>query len=390
MKYRRCHALAVLPEERPVVSLEALLSGSPGIQYEQQIRVYAAHMDSVCTLDADTCMFLLACSAEQWLPMPDDPSLRARVMALVGKGLLQLEEDQASTAWFADQSVRAGHWWPLSAIQHRHSRWAGIDSVDDMERRDMVTAKDLVRQFGAPPAEAPGRQPGAIALSRLPDELCDGQLKQRVTCRNFDLARPLAIGVLAATLQDVLMAQEIVESEPGVRFLKKNVPSGGGMHPLEAYIVARNVEGLAPGIYHYHAVAHELARVADQPGEIDQFANNLLAGQHWFADAHVLVMLVCRFQRNFWKYRRHAKAYRAVSLDVGHVSQAFYAAATKRGLGAFVTAAINEVEVETVLRLDPMVDGVFAVCGLGWRAPIMRTDELDPGGHIWERAPVVS
>lgn len=252
----------------------------------------------------------------------------------------------------------------------------------------MVTAQDLVRQFGKPPSEAPARQLGAVALPRLESAMCDGLLKQRVTCRNYDLEQPLDLAVVAAMLQDVLMAQEVVESEPGVRFLKKNVPSGGGMHPLEAYVVARNVEGLSAGIYHYHSVAHELARMPGQPDEPAAFAHRLLAGQHWFADAHVLVILVCRFQRNFWKYRRHAKAYRAVSLDVGHVSQALYAAATKRGLGAFVTAAINEAEVETVLQFDPMVDGVLAVCGFGWRAAVMRMDELDPGGHVWETAPV--
>lgn len=387
MKYRRCHTLAVLPEERPVVSVERLLSMDVAFQYEQRIRVYAAHMDGICTLDMEACMFLLGCSAEEWQPMPTDQSLHALVMALVGQGLLLLEDEQDSLAWHADQAVRAGHWWPMSAIQHRHSRWVGIDSVDDMERRDMVTAQDLVRQFGKPPLETPSRQLGAIPLQRLADTSTHVQRKQRVTCRNYDLERPLAFTTLSAMLQDVLMAQEVVESEPGVRFLKKNVPSGGGMHPLEAYIVARNVEGLAPGIYHYHAVGHELARLQDQPDEMQHFAENLLAGQHWFVQAHVLVILVCRFQRNFWKYRRHAKAYRAISLDAGHVSQAFYAAATEQGLGAFVTAAINEVEAENILHLDPMVDGVLAVCGFGWRGSVMRTDELDPGGHIWERAP---
>lgn len=385
MKYRRCHALAVLPEERPSVSLQRLLSGDIGLHYQTQIRVYAAHIDQVCSLDVDACVFLLGCSAEQWQAMPTAEPQLSQVGMLVGLGLLLLDDDASSVVWQSDRRVRAGHWWPLSAIQHRHSRWSGIDSVDDMERRDMVTAEDLVRQFGRPPLEAPTRQAGAVALPRVENDVDGALLMQRVTCRNYDLQRPLALTIVAAMLQDVLMAQEVVESEPGVRFLKKNVPSAGGMHPLEAYVVARDVQGLEPGIYHYHAVAHELAWTPVQPDGLGRFTDQLLAGQHWFADAHVLVILVCRFQRNFWKYRRHAKAYRAVSLEAGHISQAVYAAATKRGLGAFVTAAINEVEAESVLQFDPMVDGVFAVCGFGWRAQTMRTDELDPGGHIWEK-----
>ena len=30
-----------------------------------------------------------------------------------------------------------------------------------------------------------------------------------------------------------------------------------------------------------------------------------------------------RWRRNFWKYRNHAKAYRALLLDAGHLSQSF-------------------------------------------------------------------
>lgn len=92
---------------------------------------------------------------------------------------------------------------------------------------------------------------------------------------------------------------------------------------------------------------------------------------------------MCRFERSFWKYRNHAKAYRAITLDAGHVSQALYSAATAQGLGAFVTAAINEAEAETALGLQPMAEGVLAVCGVGWRAAERVTAELDPLGQVW-------
>jgi putative peptide maturation dehydrogenase len=168
-----------------------------------------------------------------------------------------------------------------------------------------------------------------------------------------------------------------------VRFLKKNVPSAGSLHPLEAYLMVRDVQGLAPGLYHYHAVAHELAPLPVQPDDPAGFRLRLLAGQHWFADAHVLLVLVCRFERTFWKYRNHAKAYRAVMLDAGHISQAFYSAATAQGLGAFVTAAINEAEAARALALQPMAEGALAVCGFGWRAATMQTSEMDPAGRVW-------
>jgi len=308
------------------------------------------------------------------------------VLALLEQGLLVSDDPVHAEAAAVEQQVRDSQWWPLSALHYQHSRWDGVDSVGDMERSQLMTAQDLVRSFGPPPAEAPVRRPGARSLPRCDEDPMQAQLQARATCRNFDAARAMPLPMLARLLQQVLMAQAQVETEPGVRFLKKNIPSAGSLHPVEAYVVARNVEGLPSGLYHYHATAHELGPMPVQPGNLDSFCQRLLAGQHWFANAPVQLILACRFERMFWKYRGHAKAYRAITLDAGHVSQAIYSAATAQGLGAFVTAAINEAEAERALGLQPMAEGVLAVCGFGWRAAERVTAELDPLGQVWPAA----
>lgn len=195
--------------------------------------------------------------------------------------------------------------------------------------------------------------------------------------------------------------------------LKKNSPSGGGLHATGAYLLVQRVEGVAPGLYHYHCGEHalellssaaDLARfdVADTSGDealkpsapasndaggaqaqLRSLARRCVAGQEWFADAPVLVMLVPRFRRSFWKYRDHAKAYRALVLDAGHLSQTLYLAATELGLGAFITAAVNEIEIERAFGLDAMQESPIAVCGFGWRAAERTTVEFDPLGHVW-------
>ena len=111
-----------------------------------------------------------------------------------------------------------------------------------------------------------------------------------------------------------------------------------------------------------------------------------VAQQHWFADAHVLVLLSPRFDRTFWKYRHHAKGYRVVALEAGHLSQTLYLAATDAGLGAFITGAINEVQLEQAFGLDPIHQGALAICGFGWRGEVMETAELDPAGEVWRHA----
>ena len=167
--------------------------------------------------------------------------------------------------------------------------------------------------------------------------------------------------------------------------MKRAVPSAGGLHPTEAYLLVQNVEGVAPGLYHYHPIDHALEPLGEVAAAQSQtLALRLVAGQRHFMKAHVLVVLASRFRRTFWKYRNHAKAYRAVILDAGHLSQTLYLAAAERGLAAFITAAVNERDIEQLFGLDPMQEGVLAVSGFGWRgAEQVDEAEFDPLGSVW-------
>ena len=121
----------------------------------------------------------------------------------------------------------------------------------------------------------------------------------------------------------------------------------------------------------------------DAPLPLAEFAMHAVAEQHWFANAHAMAVLAPRYDRSFWKYRSHAKGYRAIVLEAGHLSQTLYLAATEAGLGAFITCAINELPLEQAFGLDPVSNGVLAICGFGWRSEEMVTMELDPAGEIW-------
>ena len=96
-----------------------------------------------------------------------------------------------------------------------------------------------------------------------------------------------------------------------------------------------------------------------------------------------MIVLVSRFPRSFWKYRNHTKAYRAAILDAGHLSQTLYISATEFGLGAFITAAINEADIEQALGLDPLRESPLAICGFGIRGAECTTFEFDPNRKVW-------
>jgi len=387
MNVRRCSTLFLEPCEIARFDLASLLQGGDGMAVRTEIRAWTGHLEGYRVVSPAQAAWLLQSSAERWQPLPEDPAQAGMVTAMVASGLLlsdSPDSDEQAAAVREDRTLRRGYWWPLAAVHHRQSRWQAVDSVADMQRNQLVTPADLQRTLGpAPPAtlEARGQDP-ALPLPAVPAAALDTLLARRVTCRNFDPQRPLPLAALSAVLHQTLQAQACVEPVPGLIFLKKPVPSAGSLHPTEAFLLLQNVEGVAPGLYHYHPVEHALRRI-EPPGGALPVARELLAGQHWFADAPALLLLVCRFERSLWKYRNHSKVHRAMVLDAGHVSQALYTAATAQGLGAFVTSAINERDIETLLSLDPMREGPLAICGLGWRSTHRVTAELDPHATVW-------
>jgi putative peptide maturation dehydrogenase len=169
-----------------------------------------------------------------------------------------------------------------------------------------------------------------------------------------------------------------LELAPGAVAVKKTSPAGGGLHAVEAYLLVQRAEGLTPGFYHYLSLEHALEPMrALTTEEAASYAHRFVAGQNWFANVPVMVIMTARFDRLFWKYRRHTKAWRVVHLDVGHLSQTMYLSAADLGLGAFVTAAINDRLVEQALELTPMREGAIAIVGFGPRAETKTTLELD-------------
>lgn len=150
---------------------------------------------------------------------------------------------------------------------------------------------------------------------------------------------------------------------PGVgRLALGTSPSGGAMRPFEAYVLARNVDGVDAGIYHYDAVGHrlELLREALAKAEIKK----LLAGQTWSGEAAFVVLLTAVFQRTQWKYE-HARAYRVVLAEAGHLCQTFCLTATWLGLAPFCTMALADSRIERTLHIDGVGESVIYAMGAG-------------------------
>ncbi len=130
----------------------------------------------------------------------------------------------------------------------------------------------------------------------------------------------------------------------------KTSPSGGARHPTEIYLYARSVEGLEPGAYHYAAADHTLEYLGRRLDDEQLVA--AVGDQDWVAGAGALIFYTSVIARNQWKYT-FPRVYRALMMDVGHLSQTVYLLATAAGLHITYTAALRDQIVEELLGCDP-------------------------------------
>ncbi len=411
MQVRRCAVVWMEPREVAHFELEDLLAGGTGVVARLGWFAHAPHLPAPVEVDATQLPLLGALGPVDWVPraMLETSYGTAAVDALMQAQLL-VARPQDDAADLADDAFRAVRWHAPAALAHAASRWQGEDGPRAMAEAGVDTSAGLLQVQGPPPPHAPApRVHGAeITLPRIDHDAFDHLLDTRATCRNYDIDAQLPLATFSQLMARVFGARGAGHPAPGFDVIKRTSPSGGALHPTECYLIVQRVAGIAPGLYRYRIDGHALEPITPaiappQPGdtgtqllgdaaprewsagELRAFARIAVAGQDWFAHAPVLCVLAPRFARNYWKYRNHAKAYRVAILDVGHLSQTLQLCATQAGLGPFITAAINEVDIERAFGLTSYVDGPLAVCGFGARAEAMTTSEFDPNRRVWPR-----
>ena len=381
MQIRRCAVLYIEPREDLGIDWAALFSGVSALGATMRWIALAPHTGVECEIDAGELGLLGSIGQTQWIERAECEQRAApgAIERLLGIGLLIGDSPEYAALRERDETLRGQHWRPMSALVHAFSRWEGMKVDSGMQ---FPTFEQLVDNYGTPPLPAVDRgdTAAAIALPAARGGQLDEFLLHRYTGRNFDRNAVLPLADASRMLQRAFGAQLEKEMAPGAYVLKKASPSAGGLHPIEAYVLVQRVEGVATGLYHYHPVRHTLAPLKLlSAAEAAELALTAVADQDWFADAPLMVLLAARVERNFWKYRNHHKAYRALLLDAGHLSQTWYMLATEAGMPAFITAAINEIDLERAFGLDPLRDAVIAVCGCGPASGARETVEMRYG-----------
>jgi len=141
----------------------------------------------------------------------------------------------------------------------------------------------------------------------------------------------------------LLWAAQGISSPDG----RRTAPSAGALYPLELYLVAGSVEGLASGCYRYLAHTHTLS--PKLPGDLRPALAEAAMGQGWIAQAPAAVVIAADYSRTEWKYAERAERY--VHIEAGHAGQNLVLQAVALDLGTTVVGAFDDLAIKGLLQL---------------------------------------
>jgi SagB-type dehydrogenase family enzyme len=291
------------------------------------------------------------------LPEFSRASISRAVRELVEHTLLVAEKSEAARV---DERVATTwkHWLPHGSF---HFATKNAPFANPRQWKRLAKA---IKASGPQPALVktyPGRKAKALPAARADSDEFLRVLLARKTHREFS-GEALPLASLATLLRYTWGSTGTLESPNWGTLLHKTSPSGGARHPAEVYVAALDVDGLAPGLYHYNHVDHTLEQL--RTGDLREEVLRLTLGQQHVGNACAVCFMTAVFPRSNYKYHT-ARAYRVVTLDTGHVGQTFCLVATWLGLAPFTTAALADTEIEKALGIDGVSESVLYVAGVG-------------------------
>ena len=117
---------------------------------------------------------------------------------------------------------------------------------------------------------------------------------------------------------------------------------------VPVYLVAGDVDDLAPGIYKYNPAKDELALVKE--GDVRASLAAASLGQRSVADGAINIVMAAVYERTKVKYGSRGERY--VHIEVGHAAQNICLEATALGLGLVTVGAFDDAEVAKTVGMS--------------------------------------
>jgi SagB-type dehydrogenase family enzyme len=235
---------------------------------------------------------------------------------------------------------------------------------------------DQRRGVPAPPPQKPYPEGATLIDLVAPDELTVGEMslieaiRRRRSRREFT-SEPLTLKELSF----LLWATQGIDEEATRAFgdwlatrdptavrsqsLLRTVPSAGGRHPFETYLLVNRVRGLEPGLHRYLPVDHKLLFLRAGAELAEQVADAFMP---WVPKSAVVFIWATIPYRTEWRYS--IVAHKMIAQESGHVCQNLYLASEAIGAG---TCAIvyDQAKVDRILGVDGRDEFAIYVAPLG-------------------------
>lgn len=377
-----------------LVDIGALLSGEIDARPTTNVVAGSALTGAESAVSPRELRLLTALQSDEWTSaddLEDDPAVAEQ---LAERGLVVADDEAGPLAELRarDERLTKDQWDRYAALFHfmeRRRSDAGV-AVEDAERLAPLAPAAIasfVEQHGPPPNafhRRPSMRSYALARDSRGGTLYEA-LRERRTARSFTDER-VSFAELSSLLRDTFGCHGYWRTTETVVTLHKSSPSGGGLHPIEAYTIVLRADGVPPGVYHYNVERDELDLLYElSAAEAQAALVRAACGQEFVGSAAVVVVLTGRFFRSFWKYRNDARAYAVLLMDLGHLSQTFQLVATDLGLGSFVTAAIDGPAADALVGVDSTDESALAFCGCGRPAPTGSPLDADSVPYVPRR-----
>jgi SagB-type dehydrogenase family enzyme len=223
---------------------------------------------------------------------------------------------------------------------------------------------DMKRGMPVPPAEKPlPEQAGMIEL--VPDaNLETGSMPLIDTIRKRQSRRKFSMDPLTLEELSFLLwtSQGLRDTDAGRNHTKRTVPSAGGRHPFETYLIINRVSGLSAGLYRYLPGKHGLCLLRQDPSLADKVVEGT-RGQAFVGQGAVVFIWTAVPYRA--EYRFSLVAHKMIAIDAGHVCQNLYLAAESIGAGACAIAAYDQDKMDALLGVDGEEEFVIYAAPVG-------------------------
>ena len=179
-------------------------------------------------------------------------------------------------------------------------------------------------------------------------------------------APALSLEQLSLLLFHTQGINESKTSRSGITYDLRTAPSAGALYPVNVYVLAQRVSGLAPGLYYYDP--KQAALVVVRENQASEALASLSGSPDLIRSAPATVLFTSTFGRTAFKYGE--RSYRYVNMDTGHAAYNLALGAAALGLRAPMITRFEDASVNHLLGVEAATESALLIQPLGSSAAL--------------------